>query len=353
MESGSYRHRVFNIYFHVLECLLKHLGDIDKAVGENKYDCYKIVEDCYDGTMRIFGETKLEDNEYRLINDLLERIQGSLIHRYNEDKELLTTYENIKEYTIGKFDPNIDYLELITNEFNLLGKGISQSCYETHRTIKYKQAQRCAYLELIAASETKVSSISNRAKELYKINLNLGTADFDFLRYINLPFYFFHEYMSHIHSAKFNRHVNSNSISAFEDGWLLFTEEKKYEKYIKNRPYLRAHGCYREKYLRKHFQLANKNINRKHEDAYNLAESFFEKVGIEIFFEITFLIASHDFNSITNFTILQVDFLYWVRVWNESYYKDDLDENIYKELFMDALKSDNPITDFIEVMKMN
>ncbi|MBF0521012.1 MAG: hypothetical protein HQK92_14975 [Nitrospirae bacterium] len=84
---------------------------------------------------------------------------------------------------------------------------------------------------------------------------------------------------------------------------------------------------------------------------YNYTNSCGFNTGIEIFFEITFLVASHDYNSNSNYQILQEDFLDLVNKWIKSFYEEDLDENLYNELFMAALKTDDPITNFLDVLK--
>ncbi len=229
MPLDSKRQAILDVYCHVYEKLfdtLKTLNEVAAEISPN-VDFYTIVTDCFDPAVKEFGENPPStEDKSKLLIDLTNKITALFSFKFSSNPALLAFSEKFKTAILGSVDPNNKI-----KDFNAEAEKISQTCYTQFCSTHYSGLNRVTELIKKPGNMTHVFCIPKKTVGISEINFEIGTVDFYFSIYVNLPFYFFHEYLSHIHSASLFCEFNCEP-SIFEDGWLIYVEQQEYMRYL-------------------------------------------------------------------------------------------------------------------------
>jgi len=299
MALDKRRQVILDTYCHIYQKLVDYLEKFEQASGE--YSCYAIVEKCFELGIQKFGENPLQkETKEALLMDLLKKIEGAFLLEYSSNDQLLNIF---KAYKTDILNTSISAANI--EEFQKIGERLSRKFYQTY-VPEYGGIERQVELEIKPDSCFKLCTLPNKKGGISKIVFYFCVTDFTFTHYLNLPFYFLHEYLSHIHSACFLAENSPTKKSVFEDGWLVYTACCLYKEYISSQVYKRH--C-----LNKYFYtLKDNNVFRV---GYEWAESFQDLVGKELFMKISSLIATINYDALyksDNIYCVQTEF--WMRI---------------------------------------
>ena len=302
MALDNRRQTILDIYCHIYQKLVDYLEKFEQASDE--YSCYAIVEKCFELAIQKFGESPPPQEQIKeaLLTDLLKKIEGAFLLEYSSNDQLSDV---LKAYKTDILNTPISPANI--EESQKIGEKLSQKFYQTY-VPEYGGIKRQVELEIKPSSYFRLCSLPNKKGGMSKIILYFCVTDFTFTHYLNLPFYFLHEYLSHIHSACFLAENSPAKESAFEDGWLVYTACCLYKEYISSQVYKRH--C-----LNKYFSsFKDKNVFR----GYEWAENLKDLVGKELFMKISSLITMINYDALyesENIYCVQTEFLKRINRW--------------------------------------
>ncbi len=351
MPLDSRRHSsMLNTICHVYEKLTDHLDPFERVSQSVKdCDCYAVVTNCFDPAIQKFCENPPPtENIENLLRDLLMRIGGLFNSQYSFYDDLLNSFQNYRETVL---ETTTSLSHKIEN-FQATAEELSLQWYSSYYSSTYQGLKRRARLNITPAKMTEVSSDPKKSEGVSEIHLRFGMDDFDFKTYINLPFYFFHEYLSHIHAANLFNEYTNQQISSFEDGWLIYVARQKYKKYIRSRSKItEILPCPEEHYLSQYVFSITDIINTR--KGYELAREFSEIVGEDRFHDISAQLAATDYDFLKDsFSDLHAEFLFFVKKWiqrlSEVTYNDKKEKTEFLVPLIDKRKPLEDILKFLE-----
>lgn len=350
MPLDTKRRAMLNVCCHIFEKLAGYLNVFEEASESSENcSCYKIVKECFDSAVCEFGKTPPDSDKTNiLLNDLLDKIEGSFKLKYSSNQNILNAFQHFKNVALESSVSSLCMIEKFLEE----GKKISCSCYSKFCPPEYQGAERNANLIIMPSKNTGFSSIPKKISGTSEIHFNYATAGFDFIVYINLPFYFLHEYLSHIHSANLFNENDSQQISSFEDGWLIYTAHHKYKKYIRSIPEFADNLYHKDHYLTKYISIVTNDDDKlETKRGYHLANEFIDIAGTDIFCKISFLLSATDHNSLHGYSPLHTKFIILIRKWLNRYLKmtekDKKDQVAFLEL---AIEDKQPIKSLLDII---
>lgn len=356
MSLDTKRQAMLDSCCHVYEKLFSELDRFDDLSAEDVsgIDCYSIVRVCFDPAIQEFGNNPpSSDDKLVLIEDLLNKIGGLFSFKFSNNLELLAFYQDLKKDILNSASVPANKIE----NFNDEAKKLSQTCYAQYCNSGYSGLSRDSNLIISPNNNTTVSCIPQKTTGISEVHLKFGTPDFSFTTYANLPFYFFHEYLSHIHTGRLFTEHNYEQTSAFEDGWLVYVGYQEFMKYLQSstdsiKILLLPH---KEHYIKKYINSIayGEEGNRYTQKGYDLAMKFDQLIGKDLFNKISFLLSSTNYDAISEYNPLHSKFLIIVNKWLRQNLpiqkKEDLHEKI--DLLALAVDDENPIKSLLDVMQ--
>jgi len=318
MPLNSKRQAMLDIYCHVFGNLIGYLDDFEEASDE--YDCYSIVENCFDLAIKEFGNNPVQSEEKGfMLKDLLDKIYGIFLLKHSSHKDVLAIFEKYKSRVLST-----SIMPTNLEDKKSVGQGLSCNCYESFCSKYYFGSKRGAKLIIEPSNRFRISSFPNKTGGMSKICFYFDPSNFTFGTYFNLPFYFFHEYLSHIHSGKFFAEDNPETMRSFEDGWLIYIGHLWYKNYLNSQSQLEDIR-HRRHYLDKYINQIVYNQNNKYiQKGYELARDFNDIVGEILFYKISLLLASSDYDVLPNRPYVHTKFLISVDKWMQYFSKLEL-----------------------------
>jgi len=320
MPLSSKRQAMLDIYCHVFKNLIDYLDHFDEASDE--YNCYSIVEDCFDLAIKEFGNNPVQSEEKGfMLKDLLDKIYGIFLLKYSSHKDVLAIFEKYKSRVLST-----SIVSTNLEDHKSTGQGLSCNCYESFCSKHYFGTKRKAKLVIEPSNQFKISSFPNKTGGMSKICFYFASSNFTFQHYLNLPFYFFHEYLSHIHSGKFSAEDNPERTCSFQDGWLIYTGYLWYKDFL-NFQSQSENIRYRKYYLNKYtYQIVYAQNNKYIQKGYELARDFNDIIGNRLFYKISLLLASSDHDALPNQPYVHTKFLISVNRWMQRFSELELKE---------------------------
>ncbi|OGW18096.1 MAG: hypothetical protein A3G93_02935 [Nitrospinae bacterium RIFCSPLOWO2_12_FULL_45_22] len=350
MPLDPERQAILDIYCHVFEKLLGHLN-IFETPSIIDCDCYAIVRECFDPAVKEFGKNPpLTNDKGVLLQDLLKKIEGLFSFNYSSHNDLLDSFQRYKYLVLNTPILSPTWID----NSQEIGERLSCQFYSQVSSQKYQGLERSVTIVITPSNKTFISSVPQKSGGISEICLTFGVADFDFKTYVNLPFYFFHEYLSHIHSASLFNECNLTQTSLFEDGWLIYIAHHKYENYIRSNPEFAEELSHKEHYLKSYiYSITDREKGNNHaQKGYELAERFAQIVGEELCHKISLLLAMHDYDSLPGYSFLHTKFLFIVNNWLPRYFKMGEDEKKDEvELMTLAIDDQEPLKSVLELME--
>jgi len=191
-----------------------------------------------------------------------------------------------------------------------IGEELSKDCYQDVLPTTSPNLTRVVAPVCIEPSGIEyVRCIPKKDEGEGEITFYFAPPEFVFKSYVNVPLYFFHEYLSHLHTAPLFGELDEIP-QPFEDGWLLYLARIVYQHRLLRAPHPSlTHHLHREHYAECYFDSLNEvDIERPWiEFGFRAARHFESVVGKDLFTAVTLLVATspYDYFPDTEFELRQ------------------------------------------------
>jgi hypothetical protein len=353
MSLDAKRQAMLDSCCYVYKKLFSELGQFEDLCEGivSGIDSYSIVRDCFDPAIEKFGSTPPSSADTTvLVEDLLNKIGLLLSFNFSNNHDLLTFFQTFKKDIINSAGSLPNEIESFHEE----AKKLSCTCYARHCNPKYRGHIRSSNLIITPSNNTTVSCMPQKTIGTSEVHFKFGTSDFNFMTYVNLPFYLYHEYLSHIHTASLFTESNYAQTSSFEDGWLIYVGHQEYVRYLMSGTDPVGIRHHKEHYITKY--IYSITSGEKHNPytltGYDLAKEFDRIIGNELFYKISFLLSSVSYDEIPEYNPLQFIFLRTVKKWLKNLQirrSEDVQEKI--DLLTLAVDDEEPVKSLLDVMQ--
>ncbi len=307
---------LLDVFCHCYRLLLEHLDYLDGAVSTHRgWNGYRLVRECVDTTANYLSSDSLKTTKRReLCVEFLQRIEGAIQQRLSVDS-----------FALGPFS---DYTSAVDNaqeiacvdltEWQRVGEELSRGCYCSHLPVDAPAL--CLSVEpvelVLPINGLELQAYPEKAQGCGKITCNFAARRFTFADYVNLPFYFFHEYLSHLHTAPmFAEHHESQD--RFTDGWLVYYARMAYHHTLfHNPPSSLDHPVHRDHFMAQYLKNALDDVSKPIiYGGYESARQFAALAGVTRFERATLLIASTPYDFFDHIPDLHGEFVRRVPHW--------------------------------------
>jgi hypothetical protein len=244
MSLDPLRQTIFDVLCHCFGGLLAHCESFEQAVATQSWSLVRLAQQCFDPAANDFGSTFKEDPP-KALGDLLDLLAHEVGRQRPKSRDLVAAYdtyrETVRESLLVPFD---------LSEPQTMGEELSQTFYSRFSE-PGDHLQRPVQLEVELDHRLGVCCRPEKQGKISPLTFLFAPADFCFSDFLNLPFYFLHEYLSHLHTApmyadQFRKpHMFGGS---FEDGWLIYTAFDLYWERL-NEPTFLGHEAIRSEAL--------------------------------------------------------------------------------------------------------
>jgi len=181
----------------------------------------RLAQACFDPAANEFGNTSKSEDPVEALADLLDLMAHEVGRQRPKNRELVAAY------AYDTYRGTVSELPLVL--FNLsepqtVGEELSRTFY-TRFGEPGDHLQRPVQFEAESDHQLGVCCIPEKQGRVSSLTFVFAPAAFCFGDFLNLPFYFLHEYLAHLYTApmyadQFRKpHVFQGS---FEDGWLIY-----------------------------------------------------------------------------------------------------------------------------------
>jgi len=300
MALDEVRQALLDVFCHCYGLLLRHLDYLNGAVGAHRgWDGYRLVRECVDTAANRLGSSSPETTDRRaLCKDFLRRVRGAMEHNLRADSPAFAAFSDYAAAVETTSDVPCTDL----TEWQRVGEELSRACY-CRRLPADAPALSISVekVELTPMAKMALHAEPQKKQGQGKITFGFSPDCFIFAEYVNLPFYFFHEYLSHLHSAPmFSEHCGSPD-HPFTEGWLMYYARLAYQRALfhESHPAL-GHPLHRDHYVARYLHNAlDKKTHTMTCRGYELARQFTDLVGEARFEQATLLVASTPYDVFT------------------------------------------------------
>ncbi len=307
---------ILDVFCHVYGILLDHLDDLDDAVSSHSaWHGYRAVTECINPAAQRFGTLPVESIEFTVLcEDLLGRIEGSFSLHFPSTSSIFSVWAAFKDAVLGVAVPSPAEVNLLRD----IGENLSVDCYRVVCSPDSPCLCRPTNLVIEPSNRQVFRCKPNKRGGISTITIGFSTPEFTFESFVNLPFYFLHEYLSHIHSAElFAEEGCTEASPPFEDGWLLYAAHRFYREQLWHDPSSSlSHPDHRDYYATKYiYQITQGSKNKWAQLGYQQAENFDNIVGSDLFWKVTLLLATCPFNHLSECADLHQEFMIRIKTW--------------------------------------
>ncbi|MGA9347965.1 MAG: hypothetical protein WBW48_04080 [Anaerolineae bacterium] len=241
MSLDPLRQTTFDVLCHCFSELLAHCESFEQAVSTQSWSLVQLAQECFDPAANKFGRTSKSEDPVEALTDLLELMVNTVEGQRPKNRDLVAAYDTYREIVIGLFAVPFDL-----SEPQAVGKELSCEFY-TRFGGPGDHLQCPVQLEVELDHQLGLCCRPEKQGRISSLTFLFAPADFYFGDFLNLPFYFLHEYLSHLHTApmyadQFRKpHMFGGS---FEDGWLIYTAFDLYWERL-NEPTFPGHEAIR------------------------------------------------------------------------------------------------------------
>jgi len=269
MSLDPLRQTSLDVLCHCFGGLLAHCESFEQAVATQSWSLMQLAQECFDPAARKFGGTSKSEDPVEALADLLELMALEVGLQRPKNRELVTacdTYcETVTELPIVPFD---------LSGPQAVGEELSRTFY-TRFGKPGNHLQRPVQLEVEPDHQLGLCCRPEKQGEVSPLTFLFAPAGFCFSDFLNLPFYFLHEYLSHLHTAPMYADQFREPRmfrGSFEDGWLIYTAFDLYWERL-NEPAFLGHEAIRSEALN-HYITVTKQENHLMRRGYDLAKWF-------------------------------------------------------------------------------
>jgi hypothetical protein len=300
MALDEARQALLDVFCHCYGLLLAHLDHLEGAVCAHRgWNCYRLMRECVDKAAYHLGSTLPERTDYRVLcADFLRRIRGEMDACLPGESPAFDVIDACGEAVhIAPIDSPVDL-----GDWQHIGEELSRDCYCRHLP---SDAPALGLLvervDLIPSNISKPSALPEKAQSRGGITFGFAANRFTFADYVNLPFFFFHEYLSHLHSAPMFAEHCGRQDHPFTEGWMLWYARLAYSHALFAEPHPALyHPLHRDHYVACYLQSELDERSRPMiYKGYEFARQFAKLVGEPRFERVTLLIASTPYDVFT------------------------------------------------------
>lgn len=269
MSLDPLRQTIFDVLCHCFNGLLAHCESFEQAVSPQSWSLIQLAQECFDPVANKFGRTSKSEDPVEALTDLLELMVNTVEGQRPKNHELVAACDTYCETVTG-----LPLVPFDLSEPQAVGKELSCEFY-TRFGGPGDHLQRPVQLEVESDHRLGLCCRPKKQGGVSSLTFLFAPADFRFSDFLNLPFYFLHEYLSHLHTAlmyadQFRKpHVFQGS---FEDGWLIYTAFDLYWEQL-NEPTFPGHEAIRSEAL-DHYITVTRQENHLMRRGYDLAKWF-------------------------------------------------------------------------------
>lgn len=301
---------------HAHSVFIDYLFEFDEAVrSDPEWHVYKLVADCFNRAVEKFGVKDYRtDDVLTLCHGLLKFTEAALTldgpQTGDAASKVADVFSNFRTSVLTSppvCSPNFA-------GYIAIGEALSTSCYRQLRPSDELVLPGSTSLSFRPANENSFHCRLDKPAGVRSLIVQLAVQRFTLETYLNLGFYLFHEYCSHIHSAQMYAEQTGQD-SSFTDGWLIYAQSQFYSHTLHQRIFpVEAPGLrYREHFLKKYIHREIREGRRKNfARAYDLAERF---AGLlpsnDLFWIVTLGLASVSYTHLGSDDV-HSDFLIWL-----------------------------------------
>ncbi len=303
---------LLNVLHTTYQYLLARIDDFDRALRPRReWNAYQLVSKCINRGGEAFSSSLPSTSVLSdLYADLLDRIGGYLAGELSASSPVIHLFRACREDILSSVtDPSVDY-----SQDQRIGESLSRNCYCQGIEASNPNLLRSAELILRPSNQARFYSIPSKNGGASKICFEYSLRQFGFESSVNLPFYFFHEYFSHIHSAEMFGEHHTEADKAFEDGWMMFAASMFYREQLTNAPDFLSHSGHRKHYAEKYVIQARENF-RFVNAGYELAYRFHDLADRGLFWNLTLQLALARYDLLEGILDLHGEFLVRLESW--------------------------------------
>jgi len=352
MSLDDRRQAMLDAFCHVYGILLDHFDDFDDAdYSDSAWDGYRVISECINPAAQRFGASPVESIEpIVLCKDLLDRIEGSFSLQFAKTSSVFSVLTTFKDAVLGMAIPSPADVDF----FRDTGENLSIDCYQLACPPDSQNLCRVTDLVIVSRNQQRFCCQPNKRGGTSKITFEFCTSEFTFDSFVNLPFYFLHEYLSHVHSAElFAEERCSEALPPFEDGWLLYAARSFYRQRLwHDPPSSLSHPYHRQYYANKYiYRVTGDSGKAMVRHGYQQAEMFENIVGLDLFWKVTLLLAMSPFNHLLGCADLHQEFMVRVKPWiRQMSVLPDVERSEGIGLIALAVEDTEPIRNLIDVL---
>jgi hypothetical protein len=218
------RQITFDVLCHCFDGLLAHCDSFERAVSAKistkGWSLVRLAQECFDPAANKFGDKSKSEDPIEALVDLLDLMAHEVGRQRPKNRELVAAYDTYRETVIGLPPALFDL-----SERRAVGEELSRAFY-TRFGEPGDHLDRPVRLEVELDHQLGVCCLPEKQGKVSPLTFLFAPAAFCFGDFLNLPFYFLHEYLSHLHTAPmFADQIREPHVfrSSFEDGWLIYT----------------------------------------------------------------------------------------------------------------------------------
>jgi len=365
MPLDARRQAMLDTFCHVYGILLDYFDDFDDAVyPHSEWDVYRVVRECINPAAQSFGTLPVESTEsIVLCKDLIGRIEGGFSQRFPSTSPVFSILAAFKDAVLSTAIPSPADIDL----FRDIGEQFSTDCYRLICPPDSPNLCRLANVVIVPSNRLRFSCQPNKRSGTSIITFEFSTSEFTFDNFVNLPYCFLHEYLSHVHSAElFAEEELSEASPPFEDGWLLYAAKRFYcQRLWHDLPSSLSHPVHREHYVTKYIYQVTEVTEKEVTEASRKkgsrgkwvrlgcqqAENFKKIVGSDLFWKVTLLLATSPFDHLPECADLHLEFMIRIKPWIRR--MSTLPDEKRKEgieLVTLAVEDTEPVRSLIEIL---
>jgi hypothetical protein len=293
---------LLDAFCHCYEKLLDHLDALhDATQAEHDWSEYGVVKECVNRATEAFGSSQ-------------PRSLG-LSTWFSSSSPVAEVFAEC--HTAVQVSPVAPQVDL--TRWQRLGEELSRECYQAISPMDSPNLTRAVKPVLIEPSKKKVyvKCVPLQDDWESKITFYFAPDQFTLQSYANLPFYFFHEYLSHLHTARLFAESDP-CPKPFEEGWLLYLAHDLYcHRLLKDPHPALTHPFYRVHYAHQYVQAERDDASKEPwvPEGCRLADAFGRIVGKDLLRRTSLLVASSPCDHFPGLPNLHWDFVRRAQQW--------------------------------------
>lgn len=293
MPLDDTRQALLDVFCHCYEKLLDHLDALDSAAqAHHEWSAYRVVKECVNQATERFGSSLPKSLDLSVLRDnFLAKINDFIAGALDRSSPVVEVFAECR--AVAQASPVAPQVDL--THWQRLGEELSRECYRVilpADSPNLTRAVKPVYIE--PSNKQEVRCVPRKVTGESEIIFCFAPDQFTLQSYVNLPFYFFHEYLSHLHTARLFAESDP-CPKPFEDGWLLYLAHDFYcHRLLKDSHPALTHPLHRAHYAYQYVHAEQDDASKEPwvPEGHSSADAFERIVGKDLLRRTSLLVAS-------------------------------------------------------------